>query len=126
MKKVLILSIIVIVFICGCSKSNEDQVKIGVEKISCETKDEYMKGSNTVLVDVRSDDEYKEGHLSDAINIPYDSILEGAKESGIIDMNTKIIVYCKSGKRSSIAASELSKAGYKYIYDLGAMSNCSK
>ena len=127
MKKFLVLFVITLVFLCGCSNDdNKDEVKLEVEKISCDTMKEYMKGSNTVLVDVRTESEYNEKHLPDAINIPYDNILEGSKESGAIDINTKIIVYCKSGKRSSIAADELSKAGFKYVYDLGAMSNCDK
>ena len=127
MKKFLVLFVITLVFLCGCSNDdNKDEVKLEVEKISCDTMKEYMKGSNTVLVDVRTESEYNEKHLPDAINIPYDNILEGSKESGAIDINTKIIVYCKSGKRSSIAADELAKAGFKYVYDLGAMSNCDK
>lgn len=128
MKKVVIVLLIGLVFLCGCNKEvkTNDEKGANSDIISCDTKDEFMKGSNVVLVDVRSEEEYNEGHLDNAINIPYDYILEGSKESDLIDINTKIIVYCKSGKRSSVAYEQLKKAGYKNVYNLGAMSNCKK
>lgn len=120
MKKVLIL-IIVLLSLCACNGSNNYEVK----KVSCEEKDQILYSDpNNKLIDVRSEDEYSENHLKDAINIPYDKIVEEISKNNDINYDTKIIVYCKSGKRSSIAAKTLKNAGYKNIYDLGSIENC--
>lgn len=69
--------------------------------------------SNTVIIDVRSRDEFNEGHIKNAINIPLDEIKD-------INYNkeTNIILYCATGVRSSEAAKELSSLGYTKIYNL--------
>lgn len=69
--------------------------------------------SNTVIIDVRSSEEFNEGHIKNAINIPLDEIKD-------INYNkeTNIIVYCATGIRSSEAAKELKDMGYSKIYNL--------
>ena len=122
-KKFLILIVIVLLLV-GCGKKNEE-IKPG--KITCNQMKELMKGDNNpVLIDVRAADEYAEGHLEGAINIPYDVIVNPGVTAmdNIIPDETPIIVYCKSGNRSGQAYNSLKVAGYKNIYDLGAMSNC--
>ena len=82
-----------------------------------------MKDDNVKLVDVRNKNEYNEGHLDKAINIPVDKITE---ELLYIDKKTSIIVYCETGARSSKAFDIIRGAGYKYVYDLGEMKKCQK
>ena len=118
MKKFLVLFILVLC-LCGCG------TKSGLKSITCSEKDEILKGnSNAMLIDVRSEEEYNEGHLDGAINMPYDKVVEELSVYGIINMDVPLIVYCKSGGRSSEAADALVDAGYNNVYDLGAMSNC--
>lgn len=68
-----------------------------------------------IVIDVRTREEFAEGHIDGAFNIPYDEITD------LIDFNkdTVLFVYCKSGKRSKIAAETLLDLGYE-VYDLGA------
>ena len=105
MKKIIILSILIL--LCGCNKklSNIDILKNMNE-------DEY------VIIDVRTKEEYNEQHIVGAINIPYDEI----NQNEIINRDKAIFVYCKSGNRSEIALNELSSLGYR-VYDLGAFNN---
>jgi rhodanese-related sulfurtransferase len=77
-----------------------------------------------VLIDVRTVQEYSEGHLEEAVNISVESI-NTMIEKLVPDKDTSIIVYCRSGNRSATAAKTLINLGYKNVYDLGAMSNCS-
>ena len=77
--------------------------------------------SNYIIVDVRTQEEYDEGHIKDSINIPYDTINENTE----LDKSKTILVYCKSGKRSSIAESNLTNLGYK-VYNLGAYESIDK
>ena len=95
-----------------------------MENIDCLNKNVLM-GEGAVLIDVRSSMEYEQGHLNNSINIDVDAI-ESVIESKVEDKDTKIIVYCRSGNRSATAANTLINLGYTNVYDLGAMSNCSK
>jgi rhodanese-related sulfurtransferase len=118
MKKIILL-LVMVMFITACS--NETKAK--VQKIDCINKNVLMS-EGAVLIDVRSSLEYESGNLKNSINIDVDAI-ENVIESKVSDKNTKIILYCRSGNRSNTAANKLIDMGYKNVYDLGAMSNCS-
>ena len=123
MKKKLVVLVFIFMFVMvGCSSSEGESMKSG--KITCNQMKEIMsENSNAILVDVRYDNEYKEGHLDNAINIDYNYINRVGNIEGV-DLNTPIIVYCKSGKRSEAAYNTLVSLGYNHVYDLGAISNC--
>lgn len=71
-----------------------------------------------MLVDVRTPEEYAEGHLPEAINIPFEQIAEAFAKQGIAK-DTPVVVYCRSGRRSGIAKESLEKAGYQEAYNGG-------
>ena len=64
--------------------------------------------ANVVLVDVRPADEYRQGHIPGAINIPLNDIRQA---SAALDPTKEYIVYCQTGRRSSAAAFLLSQRG---------------
>jgi rhodanese-related sulfurtransferase len=72
---------------------------------------------NAVLVDVRTPEEYAEGHLDNAINIDWynENFMNDFKN---IDKDKTIYVYCKKGGRSASAAEMLNSSGYKNVIDL--------
>lgn len=72
------------------------------------------------LVDVRSHDEYAQGHLPGATNLPLGEIARRAAEIGPAD--SKVVVYCSRGVRSARAAQMLRARGFTDVLDLGAMS----
>ena len=72
------------------------------------------------LVDVRTDSEYQSGHIKGAILIPSDVITNKAA-SELPDKNALIIVYCRSGARSSASSKALVNMGYTKVYDLGGI-----
>jgi phage shock protein E len=72
------------------------------------------------VVDVRTPQEFAAGHVPGALNIPHDEIARRAAEIG--PPSTKVVVYCRSGRRSAIAADALGKLGYPQVYDLGSFS----
>ena len=117
MKKLLVL-VGCVLFITACGSEVAE-----VQSIDCVSKNALVS-EGAVLIDVRSFMEYEQGHLNNAINIDVDSI-ETVIEDKVEDKNTEIIVYCRSGGRSATAAQTLVNMGYKNVYDLGAMSNCS-
>lgn len=73
-----------------------------------------------VIVDARTDSEYADGHIPGAVLIPEYEV--ATKAEGIIkNKDTKILVYCRSGRRSKIAAEELVKLGYTNVYEFGGI-----
>ncbi len=72
------------------------------------------------LVDVRTPAEFAEGHVPGAVNIPVDEI---ERRAGEIEKDEPVVLYCRSGARSSRAAGILEAAGYEHVHDLGPMSN---
>lgn len=71
-----------------------------------------------ILIDVRTPQEFAEGHIAGAVNIPFDQISTRLDE---IPTNIDVVVYCQSGRRSAIAASTLVENNYSSIYDLGGI-----
>ena len=76
-----------------------------------------MKNKNIILIDVRSSQEYEEGHLNGAVNIPLYN-LEEKVENIIKEKNALIVVYCSSGYRSKKAKEILEKLNYINVYNL--------
>ena len=114
MKKI-IITFISLLILTGCSSDAK------ITKINGIKAKELIK-SEAVLIDVRTLAEYNAEHLDGALNIAVDVIADKI-ESEVPDKDTKIIVYCRSGNRSNMAAEELLSLGYKNIYDLGSMDN---
>ena len=76
--------------------------------------------SGYIIIDARTQSEYDEGHIPGAILIPYDEIADRA-EKELPDKNQLILVYCRSGRRSKIAAEELVKLGYTNVKEFGGI-----
>ena len=75
---------------------------------------------NTYLVDVRTAGEYNAGAIPSAINIPFDEIAGNLPTE---DRSARIIVYCRSGNRSGIAADTLETLGFTNVTNFGGVSN---
>lgn len=98
-------------FIRKLSANNASQVKERLDK-----------GDKITVIDVRTPDEYAAGHIPGSLLIPFDEIKVKSDQLPQ-DKNTEIVVYCRSGRRSAIAADTLISLGYAKIYDLGAVSS---
>ena len=86
------------------------------KEIDEENLEEFIK-TGVTIIDVRSKQEYDEGHIDGAILIPEYEIKERIEEI-VKNKEEKILVYCSSGTRSKIAQEELIKKGYKNVYNL--------
>ena len=73
-----------------------------------------------IILDVRTQEEYDEGHIPGAILIP-DTQIEEKAEEVLTDKNQLILVYCRSGRRSKLAAEKLAKLGYTNIKEFGGI-----
>ena len=87
-----------------------------------QVKERLDKGDKITVIDVRTPDEYAAGHIPGSLLIPFDEIKVKSDQLPQ-NKNTEIVVYCRSGRRSAIAADTLISLGYAKIYDLGAVSS---
>ena len=75
-----------------------------------------------IILDVRTQAEYDEKHIPGAIVIPHDEIEEKAEQL-LPDKDQLLLVYCRSGRRSKLAAEALVKLGYTNIKEFGGIIN---
>ena len=123
LSKLLLLSLVTATTLVGCgsksdNKANDKQTEKKDEKKSSdlmkgETLLEEQKKGATVI-DVRVAEQYNEGHIKDAINIPLETI-EKDLESKVTKKDAKIILYCNTGNRSGQALEKLKKLGYTNV-----------
>jgi rhodanese-related sulfurtransferase len=91
------------------------------EQITAENAKKIMdSGEEHIILDTREQDEFDEGHIPGAILIPYTEI-ENKAEEMITDKDKLILVYCRSGRRSKIAAESLAKLGYTNVKEFGGI-----
>ena len=107
--------ILIVVFsiIFSCSLINNESIN----HMNSDELIEFIELNDAVLVDVRTEDEYNSGYIENSLNIDYFSN-DFSVNADKLDKNTPIILYCRSGKRSSMSANKISKLGFKEIYNL--------
>ena len=101
----------------GCSDGGSatyDQISGAEAKALMDSESGY------IIIDARTQEEYDQGHIPGAILIPEYEI-EGRAEKELPDKNQLILVYCRSGGRSKIAAEELGKLGYTNVKEFGGI-----
>ena len=101
----------------GCASEGSasyEQISAAEAKALMESESDY------VIIDARTQSEYDGGHIPGAILIPEYEIAERA-EKELADKDQLILVYCRSGRRSKIAAQELVKLGYTNVKEFGGI-----
>ena len=78
------------------------------------------ENENYIILDVRTQAEYNQGHIPNAICIPNETIDENVVNK-LPDKNQMILVYCRSGNRSKQAAEKLKKLGYTNLIEFGGI-----
>ena len=120
MKKLYILLLAAAIF--AACRQTEKIVKESVYMNITAEEAKVLMESETgyIILDVREQDEYDAGHIPGAILIPYTRIEEEASEK-LTDKDQLILVYCRSGRRSKIAADALVELGYTNIREFGGI-----
>ena len=120
-KKYFLLMLFALTFpfaLAGCSS---DSGEASYEQISgAEAKALMDRESGYIIIDARTQEEYDLGHIPGAILIPEYEIADRA-EAELPDKDQLILVYCRSGRRSKIAAEELVKLGYTNVKEFGGI-----
>ena len=120
MKKLIFLLLAVMMLTaCGQDKEN-DQVAVYMNITAQEAKEIMDTEEGYIILDVREQDEYDAGHIPGAILISDTQIEEKANER-LPDKDQLILVYCRSGRRSKLAAEALVELGYTNIKEFGGI-----
>ena len=104
---------------CGQDKEN-DQEAVYVNITAEEAKQIMDSEEGYIILDVRTQEEYDQGHIPGAIVISHEEIEEKA-EQVLTDKEQLILVYCRSGRRSKIGAEALVELGYTNIKEFGGI-----
>ncbi len=88
--------------------------------ITAQEAKQIMDNEDVVIMDVRTKDEYDQGHIKDSLLLPLDQLDDNAEEK-VPDKSKKILVYCRSGVRSATAAHKLLNMGYTNIHNFGGI-----
>ncbi len=124
MKKVkgLIIMLLISLSLFGMTACDgENGEPLTYEQINAEQAKTIMDTENDyIIVDARTEEEFAEGHIKNAILIPEYEISSRAKKE-LPDKEQLILVYCRSGRRSKIASEELVKLGYTNIKEFGGI-----
>ena len=130
----LLLASVLLISFGGCKAKEEaplnteapttkttEMINMTYEQISQDEAKRIMDTeSDYIIIDARTQEEFDEGHIENAILIPEYEIQEKAPEL-IPDKNALILVYCRSGRRSKIASEALAELGYTNVKEFGGI-----
>lgn len=80
-------------------------------------------GALVHVLDVRTQQEFDEAHIEGALLLPYDLITQESAEEVLPAKDETVLVYCRSGRRSAVAAEALANLGYTAVYDFGGIND---
>ncbi|MDE5688316.1 MAG: rhodanese-like domain-containing protein [Paramuribaculum sp.] len=111
-----IMVIMCAMHVLGCSR-NDSIISVAAPEFEKE-----IKSGSVQLLDVRTPEEFADGHIADAINIDVkeEDFQEMASEK--LSKDSTVLVYCRSGRRSLDAAGQLTKLGYKVVNLTGGIT----
>jgi rhodanese-related sulfurtransferase len=112
MKKLIAILGVSVFFLTGCGSSSESTTNQGVAEFA-----KTVSDSSVVVLDVRTPAEFMSGHLANAINIDVEG-MQFNSDVAKLDKSKTYAVYCRSGRRSVIATDEMSKLGFKTLFNL--------
>lgn len=106
--------------LAGCAGASDDQTNTYRQISMDEAVSMMAQESGYIILDVRRADEFAAGHIPGAINVANESIGTG-EIPALPDKGQRIMVYCRSGRRSKEAAEKLVKLGYTNIVEFGGI-----
>ena len=126
MKNIWSVLMVTALLLCGCGEQNNTMSQIVEEAaymhITAEQAKEIMDiQEEALIVDVREQSEYDEGHIPGAVLLSVGTIDTEKAAEVIPDKDSVVLVYCRSGNRSKTAAQALADLGYTQIYEFGGI-----
>ena len=114
---ILLLQIALAIFLLSSCGTGNSYTQISQD----EAMQMMQEESGYLIVDVRRPDEFAEGHIKGAINVPNETI-EGEQPEALPDPDQLLLIYCRSGNRSKEASQKLADMGYTNVYEFGGIN----
>ena len=118
MKPILLILVIALV-LTGCGGTKMENA---YQQISQEEAKEMMDTQEVIVLDVREQDEFDAGHIAGALLLPVGTISRETAAAKIPELDSVVLVYCRSGNRSKTASDALAKLGYTNVYEFGGIN----
>lgn len=119
MKILLTVSLKIITLVCACTLFIISTAFAGQVNIVSQTvlQNKMMNNEPMIIIDVRTSEEYAQGHVPNAINISHDQIEQRFSEISAFK-DKELVIYCRSGRRAGIVEAFLLKKGFSNINHL--------
>ncbi len=125
----ILVGLLLMLFLSACGSSDqsglpaageEDYERAEYIKLSPEEAKNMIDTEDVIILDVRTEEEFRQGHIEGAILIP-DYDLDKLAAEKLPDKDATILIYCRSGNRSELSAHYLIGMGYQNVYDFGGI-----
>ena len=111
--------LLALLLLTGCGGNAADG---SYQQITQEKAKEMMDTQEVIILDVREQDEFDNGHIPGAVLLPVGTIDENTAADVIPEKDSTVLVYCRSGNRSKTASAALADLGYTNIYEFGGIN----
>ena len=120
LKLLRLLPVILMILLVGCSGPQDTKIDYKNYKKITPQEAEAMMSDNVIVLDVRTQEEFDEGHIINAVLLP-DYEIEEKAQSVLPDKTQTVLIYCRTGRRSKTAAEKLIEMGYTKVFDFGGI-----
>ena len=119
MKRIFPLMLAMLLVLTGCGGTAAENT---YQQITQEEAKNMMDTQETIVLDVREQDEFDTGHIPGAVLLPVGTITKDTADAVIPELDSVVLVYCRSGNRSKKASQALVDLGYTGIYEFGGIN----
>ena len=119
MKRIFPLMLAMLLVLTGCGGT---AAKNTYQQITQEEAKNMMDTQEAIVLDVREQDEFDTGHIPGAVLLPVGTITKDSAAAVIPELDSVVLVYCRSGNRSKKASQALVELGYTGIYEFGGIN----
>ena len=119
MKRIFPLMLAMLLVLTGCGGTAEENT---YQQITQEEAKNMMDTQEAIVLDVREQDEFDAGHIPGAVLLPVGTITKDTAAAVIPELDSVVLVYCRSGNRSKKASQALVDLGYTGIYEFGGIN----
>jgi phage shock protein E len=123
-RSLLLLSAGIVLSATACGDGPEPRAAADAPAAAADVADVADVAADTIIIDVRTPEEFAQGHLAGAVN---HNVEDGSLEAALagLDPAAEYIVYCRSGRRSAIATELMARAGFGAVTDLGSVEEAA-
>lgn len=125
MKKNIFVILISVLFLVACNAKNSKTEVVNMNTFKSVSMEEGLKlmafDKDFILLDVRTPEEFAEGHIPGAVQLTNETFTKEDAEKILKNKNQTIYVYCRSGRRSKQSSQKLIDFGYKNVIEIGGI-----